>query len=57
MRIVGYIVLCGVVGVATGLIFERVILGVLVGAALLLLGIFLLIGRTPETEIEDTFDT
>ena len=45
MRVVGFIVLAGLIGVATGLVLERIIVGVLVGAGILLLGIVILISR------------
>jgi multisubunit Na+/H+ antiporter MnhC subunit len=45
MRVVGFIVLAGLVGVATGLVLHRVILGVLISAGILLLGLFALIVR------------
>ena len=53
MRVVGFIVLAGLIGVATGLVLERIIVGVLVGAGILLLGIVILISRadSPSSEL------
>jgi hypothetical protein len=52
-RVMGFIALCVLVGVATGLVLDRVIVGMLVGAGLFLVGLFVLIGRAgrpgPET--------
>jgi len=44
-RVMGFIALCIVVGVATGLVLDRVIVGMLVGAGLFLVGLFILISR------------
>ena len=44
-RVMGFIALCVVIGVATGLVLDRVIVGMLVGGGLLLLGLFVLISR------------
>ena len=45
MRVIGFIGLAVVIGVASGLLFHRVVLGMLVGAGVLLLGILVLITR------------
>jgi hypothetical protein len=52
MRVVGFIVMAGVIGVATGLLLHRVLVGVLVGAALLILGIFVLISGAASAKSE-----
>ena len=44
-RVMGFIALCVVIGVATGLVLDRVIVGMLVGAGLFLVGLFILISR------------
>jgi hypothetical protein len=46
MRVVGTIVLAGLIGVATGLLLERVLLGVLVAAVILVAGLVILISRS-----------
>ena len=45
MRVMGFIALAALVGVASGLLLRRILLGVLVGAGVLLLGLFILISR------------
>ena len=44
-RAMGFIALCVLIGVATGLVLDRVIVGMLVGAGLFLVGLFVLISR------------
>jgi hypothetical protein len=44
-RVMGFIALCVLVGVGTGLVLDRVILGMLLGGALFLAGLFVLISR------------
>ena len=44
-RVMGFIALCVLVGVATGLVLDRVIVGMLVGGGVLLLGLFIVISR------------
>ena len=44
-RVMGFIALAALIGVATGLVLHRVIVGMFVGAGVLLLGLFILIGR------------
>jgi hypothetical protein len=51
LRVVGYIGLSAVIGVAVGLLssggpFHKVLVGVLVGAGMLILGLFILLGRS-----------
>jgi hypothetical protein len=50
----GYIALCAVIGIAVGLVLERVIIGMFVGAGLLLLGLLILIARSGGTDIDET---
>jgi hypothetical protein len=45
-RVMGFIALAVVIGVATGLVLHRVVVGMLVGAGVLLLGLLILISRT-----------
>jgi NADH:ubiquinone oxidoreductase subunit 3 (subunit A) len=45
MRVMAYIAFAAVIGIATGLVLHRVIVGVLVGAGVLLLGLVILINR------------
>ena len=45
MRVVAFIALAGLIGVATGLVLERIIVGVLVGAGILVVGLLILISR------------
>ena len=45
MRVVAFIALAALIGVATGLVLERVIVGVLVGAGILVVGLLILISR------------
>jgi hypothetical protein len=52
MRVVGFMALAVVLGVATGLVLERVIVGVLVGAGVVLLGLFILLARADSTDAE-----
>lgn len=44
-RVMGFIALAVVIGVASGLVLHRVVLGMLIGAGVLLLGILILISR------------
>jgi hypothetical protein len=52
-RVMAFIALAVVIGVATGLLLERVVVGMLVGGGILLLGVAVLISRAnprgPET--------
>ena len=58
MRVVAFIVFAGLMGVATGLVLQRVIVGVLVGAGLLVLGLVILISRSGPLEREpEPYDT
>jgi hypothetical protein len=47
-RVMGFLALAAVIGIVTGLALHRVIVGMLVGAGVLLLGAFLLIGRADD---------
>jgi hypothetical protein len=53
MRVMGFLALAALIGVATGLVLHRVVVGVLVGAGVLLLGIVILISRAnpPDPEL------
>ena len=44
-RVMGFIALAVVIGVATGLVLHRVVVGMLVGGGVLLLGLLILISR------------
>jgi hypothetical protein len=44
-RVMGFIALCVLIGVATGLVLDRVIVGMLVGAGIFLLALFIFISR------------
>ena len=44
-RVIGFIALCVVIGVATGVVLDRVMVGMLVGGGIFLLGLFVLISR------------
>jgi hypothetical protein len=44
-RVIGFIALAALIGVATGLVLERVVVGMLVGGGILLLGLFVLVSR------------
>jgi hypothetical protein len=44
-RVMGFLALAALIGIATGLILHRVVVGMLVGAGILLLGIVIAIGR------------
>ena len=44
-RVMGFIALAVVIGVATGLVLHRVVVGMLVGGGILLLGVGILISR------------
>jgi hypothetical protein len=44
-RVMGFIALAVLIGVASGLVLHRVVVGMLVGAGILLLGILILISR------------
>jgi hypothetical protein len=44
-RVMGFIALAALIGIATGLVLHRVVVGMLVGAGILLLGLLILIGR------------
>jgi len=44
-RVMGFIALAALIGVATGLLLHRVVVGMLVGAGVLLLGLLILISR------------
>jgi hypothetical protein len=52
-RVMWFIALALLIGVATGLALQRVIVGVLVGAGILMLGLLILIGRadSPSSEL------
>jgi hypothetical protein len=52
-RVMWFLALALVIGVGTGLALHRVIVGVLVGAGILMLGLFILIGRadSPSSEL------
>ncbi|HEV8457415.1 MAG TPA: hypothetical protein VGR44_03885 [Methylomirabilota bacterium] len=52
-RVTGFIALAALIGVASGLLLHRVVVGMLVGAGILLLGLFILIGRgdSPDPEL------
>ena len=52
MRVMGFMALAVVLGVATGLVLERVIVGVLVGAGVVLLGLFILLAQADSTDAE-----
>jgi hypothetical protein len=53
-----FIALAAVIGVATGLILERVIVGMLVGAGVLLVGLIILINRAGSGGFEpEPYDT
>jgi hypothetical protein len=45
MRVVAFIVLTGMIGAAIGLALQRVVVGVLVTAGILLLGLLMLVTR------------
>ena len=47
-RVVGFIVMAGVIGVTTGVVLHRVLLGMLVSAGILLLGIVMIISRAED---------
>ena len=47
-RVFGFIVLAGVIGVATGVVLDRVLLGMLVSGGILLLGIVMVISRAED---------
>ncbi len=44
-RVMGFIALAIVIGVATGLVLHRVLVGMLVGGGVLLLGLLIVINR------------
>jgi hypothetical protein len=44
-RVMGFIALCVLIGVATGLVLDRVVVGMLVSGGIFLLGVFILISR------------
>ena len=44
-RVMAFIALAVLIGVATGLVLHRVVVGMLVGGGVLLLGVFILISR------------
>ena len=48
----GFIALALLIGVATGLALHRVLVGMLVGGAILILGIVILINRAGSTDAE-----
>jgi hypothetical protein len=54
MRVVGFIVLVGVIGVAVGLLSHRILIGVLVAAGVLVLGLLMLINRADPPAAERT---
>jgi hypothetical protein len=47
-RVLGFIALAAVIGVATGVVLHRVLLGMLVSGGILLLGIVMLISRAED---------
>jgi hypothetical protein len=47
-RVFGFVALAGVIGVATGVLLHRVLLGMLVSGGILLLGIVMLISRAED---------
>jgi hypothetical protein len=52
MRFVGFMALAVVLGVATGLLLERVLVGVLVGAGVVFVGLFILLSRAEPVDPE-----
>jgi hypothetical protein len=52
-RVMGFIALAALIGVASGLLLHRVVVGMLVGAGVLLLGLLILISRadSPNPEL------
>jgi hypothetical protein len=52
-RVMGFIALAVLIGVASGLLLHRVVVGMLVGAGVLLLGLLILISRadSPNPEL------
>ena len=44
-RVMGFITLAALIGVVTGLVLHRVVVGMLVAGGVLLLGLFILISR------------
>jgi hypothetical protein len=48
----GFIALAAVIGIATGLVLERVIVGMFVGAGVLLLGTLFLINRSDPPDFD-----
>ena len=44
-RVMGFIALAVLIGVATGLVLHRVVVGMLVGGGVLILGLFIVINR------------
>jgi hypothetical protein len=44
-RVMGFIALAVVIGVATGLVLHRVVVGMLVGGGVLILGLLIIINR------------
>jgi hypothetical protein len=56
MRVVAFIVLTGMIGAAIGLALQRVVVGVLVTAGILLLGLLMLVNRadSPGSEPYDS---
>lgn len=44
-RVMAFIALAVLIGVATGLVLDRVVVGMLVGGGIFLLGLFILISR------------
>jgi len=51
-RVMGFIALAALIGVATGVLLERVVVGMLVGGGILLLGLAVLITRANSREPE-----
>jgi hypothetical protein len=51
-RVMGFIALAVVIGVATGLVLHRVVVGMLVGGGILLLGVGILISRADPPDRE-----
>jgi hypothetical protein len=53
MRVFAFIALAALIGVAVDLVLHRVVIGMLVGAAVLLIGLMILINRagSPDAEL------
>jgi hypothetical protein len=51
-RVMLFIAMAVLIGVATGVVLHRVVLGMLVGGGILILGLFIVISRAPDVERE-----